>query len=62
MKGRRFPDLFYNPTSMVGVIIAAVTFGSVILLMLTNVIWGTFPPYFGIVTYILLPSILILGR
>ncbi|MGO9481405.1 MAG: NapC/NirT family cytochrome c [Candidatus Kryptoniota bacterium] len=61
MKGRRFPDLFYNPTSMVGVIIAAVTFGSVILLMLTNVIWGTFPPYFGIVTYILLPSILILG-
>ena len=60
-EGRKFPDLFYNPISMVGAIIAAVTFGSVVLLMLSDVVWGTFPPYFGIVTYILLPSILILG-
>ena len=61
MSNRKFPDLFYNPISMVGAIIAAVTFGSVVLLMLSDMVWGTFPPYFGIVTYILLPSVLILG-
>ncbi|MFZ1081572.1 MAG: NapC/NirT family cytochrome c [Candidatus Kryptoniota bacterium] len=61
MSNRKFPDLFYNPISMVGAIIAAVTFGSVVLLMLSDMVWGAFPPYFGIVTYILLPSVLILG-
>ncbi len=61
MSKRKFPDLFYNPISMVGAIIAAVTFGSIVLLMLSDMVWGTFPPYFGIVTYILLPSVLILG-
>jgi len=61
MNDRKFPDLFYNPISMVGVIIAAVTFGSIVLLMIADTLWKTFPPYFGIVTYILLPSVLILG-
>lgn len=46
---------------MVGGIIAAVTFGSIILLMVSDLLWKTFPPYFGIITYILLPSVLILG-
>ncbi len=61
MNDRKFPDLFYNPISMVGVVIAAVTFGSILLLMLFDAVWSSFPPYFGIVTYILLPSVLILG-
>jgi hypothetical protein len=61
VNNRKFPDIFYNPVSLVGVIIAAVTFGSIVLLMLTDMVWGGFPPYFGIVTYILLPSVLILG-
>ena len=61
MSKRKFPDLFYNPISMVGAIIASVTFGTIIILMVIDAIWNTLPPYFGIVTYILLPSVLILG-
>ena len=61
MKNRKLPDLFYNPISMVGGIIAVVTFGSIILLMVSDMVWQSFPPYFGIVTYILLPSVLLLG-
>ncbi len=61
MNNRKFPDLFYNPISMVGVVIATVTFGSILLLMISDILWKSFPPYFGIVTYILLPSVLILG-
>ncbi len=61
MNNRKFPDLFYNPISMVGGMIAAVTFGSIVLLMISDIIWKSFPPYFGIVTYILLPSVLIIG-
>ena len=61
MDSRKFPDLFYNPISLVGAMIAAVTFGSIVLLMVSDMVWRSFPPYFGIVTYILLPSVLILG-
>ncbi len=61
MKNRKLPDLFYNPISMVGGVIAVVTFGSIVLLMVADMMWQSFPPYFGIVTYILLPSVLLLG-
>ncbi len=46
---------------MAGAIIASVTFGTILVLMLIDLIWSSLPPYFGIVTYILLPSVLILG-
>ncbi len=61
MTKRKFPDLFYNPISMAGAIIASVTFGTILVLMLIDTIWSALPPYFGIVTYILLPSVMILG-
>ncbi len=61
MNKRKFPDLFYNPISMAGALIALVTFITILVLMLIDAIWNVLPPYFGIITYILLPSILILG-
>ena len=61
MKKRKYPDLFYNPISMTGAIIASVTFGAIVILMVIDAVWNTLPPYFGIVTYILFPSILVLG-
>jgi len=61
MNNRKYPDLFYNPISMVGAIIAVVTFGTIIILMAIDAIWNSLPPYFGIVIYILFPSVLVLG-
>ncbi len=60
MKRRKLPDIFYNPISMAGAIIASVTFGTILILMLVASVWSSLPPYFGIVTYIVFPAVLIL--
>ncbi|MGC8653727.1 MAG: hypothetical protein ACP5US_07035 [Candidatus Kryptoniota bacterium] len=61
MDKKRFPEIFYNMTSVVGAAIAFVSFGIIVLLMVIDLFWKSFPPYFGLVTYILMPSVLILG-
>lgn len=58
---RKLPDIFYNPISLAGAIIASVTFGTILLLMLVSIVWSSLPPYFGIVTYIVFPSVLVLA-
>ncbi|MCL4538986.1 MAG: NapC/NirT family cytochrome c [Bacteroidetes bacterium] len=61
MNKRKLPDLFYNPISMAGAAAALVTFITILTLMVIDALWNSLPPYFGLVTYILLPSVLILG-
>ncbi|MCL4538531.1 MAG: NapC/NirT family cytochrome c [Bacteroidetes bacterium] len=61
MNKRKLPDLFYNPISMVGAAVALVTFITILVLMVIDTLWGSLPAYYGLVTYILLPSVLILG-
>ncbi len=57
----KFPKTFYNPLSMLGSIIAAVSILSVIFLMLTNWLFHEGGSYTGIITYIVLPVFLIIG-
>ncbi len=61
MSKQRFPELFYNPISLTGAIIASVTLGAIIILMVVSTFSNILPPYFGIVTYILLPTVMIVG-
>jgi nitrate/TMAO reductase-like tetraheme cytochrome c subunit len=58
---KRFPSLFYNPISMFGAIVAVVNFVVIIALVLYEVIIGGSSPYAGIVAFIILPAMLILG-
>jgi nitrate/TMAO reductase-like tetraheme cytochrome c subunit len=55
------PTLFRNYISFVGALIAAASLASIILLVLIELTRGAENPYLGIVTYIFLPAILILG-
>jgi hypothetical protein len=58
---RRFPSLLYNPLSMFGGIIAIVNFVAILLLVLLDAITAGLAPYAGIIAFIILPAILILG-
>lgn len=58
---KRFPDTFYNPISIVGSVISLVTFISFIFLVLIGFFVPSVPVYFGIVTFLILPFLLILG-
>ena len=61
MRRKRFPDILYNPISMVGAGIATVSFVMIVFLMLVDIVTAAPAPYLGIITFILLPAILILG-
>ncbi len=61
MKKRKLPDIFYNPISMAGAIIASVVFGTILILMVVSAMWSSLPPYFGIVTFIVFPAVLIVA-
>jgi hypothetical protein len=54
-------SLIRNYVSFVGMVIACTSLACIILLFLIDLTQRTENPYFGIVTYILLPSVLILG-
>ncbi|MFQ6113889.1 MAG: NapC/NirT family cytochrome c [bacterium] len=58
---QRFPSLFYNPLSMFGAIIAIVNFVTIVALILLDSFAGGLAPYAGIIAFIILPAILILG-
>src|SRR5689334_9259367 len=55
------PNLFRNYISFVGAAITAAAFVSVVLLFLVEITSKQENPYLGILTYIILPSILSLG-
>ena len=58
---QRLPDVYYNPVSMVGGAIAIVSLGTILFLFFVDLVSDQTAIYVGIITYIILPSILILG-
>ena len=58
---RRYSDSFYNFTSIAGAILAGVVLCIIVLLILLDVFSPSKTPYFGILTYIILPVFLVLG-
>lgn len=58
---KRFPDTFYNPLSIIGTVVSVIVFITVLFLALIGVFVPETPVYFGIVTFIVLPFILIIG-
>lgn len=58
---RIFPGSFYNPVTLIGSAIAVVSFGLILFLMLLESMSGSPKPYMGIVAFVMLPAILIVG-
>ena len=58
---RIFPSFFYNPVTLVGAAIAGVSFGLVLFLMVLETVTDNPKPYMGIIAFVLLPSILLIG-
>ncbi len=58
---KRFPDSFYNPITFAGAIIASVSFGLILFLSVLDATAAEENPYLGIITFIIFPSILIIG-
>lgn len=56
-----FPKYVYNPITMIGAAIAALSFGIIIFLFVLDFFSTEENTYMGILTYIIIPSILILG-
>jgi len=57
---QRLPDVYYNPISMVGGAIAIVSLGTILFLFFVDLVSQP-AIYVGIITYIILPTFLIIG-
>jgi hypothetical protein len=57
----RFPRLAYNPISIIGAVLAAVTALVIVVLLYFHASQEAWNPYLGIVVYMVLPPFLILG-
>ncbi len=58
---RKYPDSFYNPTTLVGAALAAVSFSLVLFLMVLEAFQKNPKPYMGIVAFVILPTFLLAG-
>lgn len=58
---RIFPSSFYNAVTLIGSSIAVVSFGLILFLMLLESVSGSPKPYMGIIAFVMLPAILIVG-
>jgi hypothetical protein len=58
---KRLPDIYYNPVSMVGGAIAIVGLGTILFLFFVDLVSSQTAIYVGIITYIILPSIMVFG-
>jgi hypothetical protein len=58
---RVLPNAFYNPLTLAGAAIAGVSFGLILFLILLESMAETPKPYMGIIAFVLLPAILIVG-
>ncbi len=58
---KRFPHYVYNPITMIGAALASLCFGLIIFLFVLDFFSSEENTYMGILTYIIIPSILILG-
>ncbi len=58
---RIFPPVFYNLRTLIGAAIASVSFGLVLFLTVLDLFEGEQKPYIGILTFIILPIIILFG-
>lgn len=58
---RFFPTSFYNIVTLVGAAIAAVSFGLILFLILLETLAPTPKPYMGIIAFVILPGIMLIG-
>jgi hypothetical protein len=58
---RRLPDAFYNPLSVGGAVLAAVSFATIVFLTGVDLLTSQPAAYIGIITYVILPVPLLLG-
>lgn len=58
---RILPKSFYNPISIVGAALSAVSFGAIVFLTFVDLLQETTPAYIGIIAYVALPVPLLLG-
>jgi len=58
---RILPNSFYNPLTLAGGLVAGISFGLILFLMLLEMMSGSPKPYMGIIAFVILPAILVLG-
>ncbi len=58
---RKLPSSLFNPISLMGILIALVSFFAIVILFFANIFLAPDNPYIGIVTYMIFPLFLILG-
>ena len=58
---RILPHSFYNPATLAGALIAGISFGLILFLMLLETLSGSPKPYMGIIAFVILPAVLVLG-
>jgi hypothetical protein len=56
-----FPPIFYNPVTLVGAAVAVISFGLILFLIVLEALADEHKPYMGIIAFIILPSIMIIG-
>lgn len=60
-KKRLFPQVFYNPITLAGTLITLIAFGLFLFFLIIETFSEAHNPYVGIITFLVLPSILIFG-
>lgn len=58
---KKLPSLFYNPVSMLGAVLALVSFCVILFLLLLDLFGDQASPYMGILAFIIMPAVLVLG-
>ncbi len=58
---KRLPSTFYNAISMVGAAIAGISLALIVFLMALELFANTHSPYVGIIAFLILPAILVIG-
>ncbi len=61
MASRRLPSIFYNWITAVGALVAGVTFCMILLLYLIDLVVQQTTIYLGLLTFVFLPVVLIVG-
>ena len=58
---KRLPPSFYNPVTFSGAVIASISFGLILFLMLIDALSSEHKPYMGIIAFVILPGFLLAG-
>jgi thiosulfate reductase cytochrome b subunit len=60
-KGKLLPTIFYNPISLTGSFVSIISFTIILFLIVLELFSETTNPYLGIFTFMVMPTILIIG-